>query len=30
MVQLGWEKALGDPEELAWWEGRALRGATHL
>lgn len=30
MVQLGWEKALGDPDELAWWEGRALAGAAYL
>lgn len=30
MVQLGWEKALGDPDELAWWEARALAGAAHL
>jgi Phosphotransferase enzyme family len=30
MVQLGWEKALGDPDELAWWEDRALAGAAYL
>jgi hypothetical protein len=30
MVQLGWEKALGDPDELVWWEARALAGAAHL
>ncbi len=29
-VEFGWEKALGDPEELAWWEERALAGATFL
>jgi hypothetical protein len=30
MVQLGWEKALGDADELAWWEARAVAGAAHL
>jgi hypothetical protein len=29
-VQLGWEKALGDPHEFAWGERRALAGAAHL
>jgi Phosphotransferase enzyme family len=29
-VQFGWEKALGDAEELGWWEERALQGARHL
>ncbi len=22
MVEFGWEKAVGDPDELAWWDGR--------
>jgi hypothetical protein len=26
----GWEKAVGDPEELAWWERRAIDGARHV
>jgi hypothetical protein len=30
LVQFGWEKALGDPEELAWWDERAVAGARHL
>jgi hypothetical protein len=30
MVQLGWEKALGDPNELAWWDERALAGSARL
>jgi hypothetical protein len=30
MVLLGWEKALGPPEELAWWEARVLEGADVL
>jgi hypothetical protein len=30
MVLLGWEKALGPPEELAWWEARVLEGAEVL
>jgi hypothetical protein len=30
MVQFGWEKALGDPDELAWWEARAIEGARLL
>ena len=28
-VQLGWEKLLGDPTELAWWDER-LDAAAHL
>ncbi|MDP8961129.1 MAG: hypothetical protein M3N32_05875 [Actinomycetota bacterium] len=27
---LGWEKALGDRDELAWWERRVLDGAQWL
>lgn len=27
---LGWEKALGDDDELRWWEQRAMRGARHV
>lgn len=31
LVQFGWEKALGGhDDELAWWEERAVRGATRL
>lgn len=30
LLQFGWEKALGDAEELAWWEDRALDGARWL
>ncbi len=30
MVMLGWEKAYGDDDELAWWEARALEGAALL
>ena len=30
MVLLGWEKALGPPDDLAWWETRALEGADLL
>ncbi len=30
MVLLGWEKALGPPEDLAWWEQRVLEGADLL
>jgi len=26
----GWEKAMGDADELAWWERRATRGARHV
>ena len=26
----GWEKAMGDAEEFAWWERRALLGARRL
>ena len=29
-LQLGWEKALGDDEELAWWVARVLEGARTL
>jgi aminoglycoside phosphotransferase (APT) family kinase protein len=29
-LQFGWEKALGDDEELAWWQDRALEGAQWL
>jgi hypothetical protein len=29
-LMFGWEKALGDDEELAWWEARALEGAKEL
>ena len=27
---IGWEKAMGDAEELAWWEARAVAGARHV
>jgi hypothetical protein len=30
LVQLGWEKALGDDDELGWWCDRAREGAAHL
>jgi hypothetical protein len=30
LVQFGWEKALGDEEELAWWCEAARRGAARL
>ena len=30
IVCFGWEKALGDDTELAWWEERALAGRSHL
>jgi hypothetical protein len=30
LVQFGWEKALGDADELAWWEDHARAGARHL
>ena len=30
VVQFGWEKALGDDDELAWWCDAALAGATWL
>ena len=30
VLQFGWEKALGDDEELAWWQARALEGAREL
>jgi hypothetical protein len=26
----GWDKALGDADEFAWWEQHALRGARHV
>jgi Phosphotransferase enzyme family len=26
----GWEKAMGDDDELRWWEERAVRGARHV
>jgi hypothetical protein len=26
----GWEKAIGDEDELHWWQQRAWRGARHL
>ncbi|MGO9872496.1 MAG: phosphotransferase family protein [Acidimicrobiia bacterium] len=29
-VCFGWEKAMGDTEELAWWESRAIAGARHV
>jgi hypothetical protein len=29
-VQFGWEKAFDEPDELAWWEERAIAGARHL
>jgi hypothetical protein len=30
VVQFGWEKAYDEPDELAWWEERAVAGARHL
>jgi Phosphotransferase enzyme family len=30
VVQLGWEKALGDADELGWWTDRAREGARRL
>ena len=30
LVQLGWEKALGDADELDWWCERALAATRHL
>jgi len=30
MVVFGWEKAVGDPDELAWWQDRALAAARWL
>ena len=30
VVELGWEKALGDDEELGWWVDRAREGARWL
>jgi hypothetical protein len=30
LVQFGWEKALGDDDELAWWCERAREGARRL
>ncbi len=30
VVQLGWEKALGDDAELGWWTDRAREGARRL
>ena len=30
MVALGWEKALGDDDELAWWTARAVEGMRLL
>jgi hypothetical protein len=30
LVQFGWEKALGDDEELAWWCERATAGLRRL
>lgn len=27
---IGWEKAMGDEDELRWWEQRALHGARHV
>lgn len=29
MATFAWEKAVGDADELAWWERMALDGATH-
>jgi hypothetical protein len=29
-LQFGWEKALGDDEELAWWRERAAAGVARL
>lgn len=30
LVWIGWQKVLGDADELAWWEARALEGARWL
>lgn len=30
LVQFGWEKALGDDDELMWWCDRAREGSAHL
>ncbi|MGQ0434902.1 MAG: phosphotransferase family protein, partial [Microthrixaceae bacterium] len=30
LVQFGWEKALGDEDELMWWCDRAREGGAHL
>ena len=30
MVVFGWEKAVGDPNELAWWQDRAIAGSHFL
>jgi Phosphotransferase enzyme family len=30
LVQFGWEKGLGDADELAWWSERARAGARRL
>jgi hypothetical protein len=30
LVQFGWEKALGDADELGWWCDRAREGARWL
>ena len=30
MVVFGWEKAVGDPAELTWWEQRAVEASTWL
>lgn len=30
LLMFGWEKALGDDDELAWWQHRALEGAEEL
>jgi hypothetical protein len=30
VVQFGWEKALGDDDELGWWTDRAREGARRL
>jgi thiamine kinase-like enzyme len=30
MCALGWEKALGDDDELRWWEARVAEGAALL
>lgn len=30
MVQFGWEKAMDEPDELAWWDERVVTGARLL
>jgi hypothetical protein len=30
LVQFGWEKALGDDDELGWWCDRAREGVRRL